>query len=388
MSETDPAAHPRVLIVDDSRMVRASITRLIRETYEVREECDGEAGWQTLLLDPTLQVVISDLSMPKLDGYGLLERIRASKISRIQSIPVIMISGDEDDAARAKAKDLGATDFITKGIGTVELLTRLQGAIQSAQMRRELDESRQALADQKPVDPKYGLVTAQYLLMHGAQMLSLAKRQTGEVSAMVIEVDHFEDLGNKYGLQVSALVIRKLAKILGTKVRKEDTVAQLAEARFGIITPSISIQQCGAFAMRLRGAIEQIALGYRGELIRISLTIGLANSASDGCDSIDELIGTAVGRIRKGQAEGGNRVIGAEGAVVRPTIEPANLERAHAMLQNKSFAELKPQLAALTQRLLPVLEFIESEYQVGIPLKALAEKCGAQPVQQEKPKNA
>jgi len=67
-----------------------------------------------------------------------------------------MISGDEDDAARAKAKDLGATDFITKGIGTVELLTRLQGAIQAAQMRRELDESRQALADQKPVDPKYG----------------------------------------------------------------------------------------------------------------------------------------------------------------------------------------------------------------------------------------
>ena len=117
MSDNEPAAHPRVLIVDDSRMVRASITRLIRDAYEVREEGDGEAGWQTLLLDPTLQVVISDLSMPKLDGYGLLERIRASKISRIQSIPVIMISGDEDDAARAKAKDLGATDFITKGIG-------------------------------------------------------------------------------------------------------------------------------------------------------------------------------------------------------------------------------------------------------------------------------
>ena len=55
-------------------MVRASIAKQIRGSFDVREEADGEAGWQALLVDPTIEVVISDIGMPKLDGFGPLER--------------------------------------------------------------------------------------------------------------------------------------------------------------------------------------------------------------------------------------------------------------------------------------------------------------------------
>jgi diguanylate cyclase (GGDEF)-like protein len=70
------------------------------------------------------------------------------------------------------------------------------------------------------------------------------RRYLGELSVMLIEVDRFDELGAKYGDQVASLIIRKLAKILGTKVRKEDTVAQLAECRFCVVTPSINIDSC------------------------------------------------------------------------------------------------------------------------------------------------
>ena len=127
MSEGAVHNPPRVLIVDDSRMVRATIAKQIRGTFDVREEADGEAGWQALLVDPTVSVVVSDIGMPVLDGYGLLERIRDSKVSRIHDLPVIIISGEEDADSREKARQLGANDFITKGIrcncicpGTVE----------------------------------------------------------------------------------------------------------------------------------------------------------------------------------------------------------------------------------------------------------------------------
>lgn len=387
MNETDATPKPRVLIVDDSRMVRASIIKHVRDNYDIREEVDGEAGWETLLLDPTIQVVISDLSMPKLDGYQLLGRIRGSRIPRIHDLPVIMISGDEDDSARARAKELGATDFINKAIGTVEILARLDAAIQAGQTRRELEESRQALAEQKPIDPRYGLVTPQYLHMHGDQLLAQVRRYLGELSVMLIEVDRYADLGEKYGQQVAGLIIRKLAKILGTRVRKEDTVAQLAECRFCIVTPSINVDACNAFAMRLRGAIEGIALGYRGELIRISLTIGIANSRNDHSETIDGLIGLALERVHQGQTEGGNRVVGSSGVVERRAEEPMTLERANALLKSKSYAEVKPHVAALTRRLLPVLEFIESEYRIGMPLEELAERCGAQQSREEASQN-
>ena len=67
---------PRVLIVDDSRMVRTSLARHLKGIYEVREEGDGEAAWQTLVLDHTIAAVISDLQMPVLmaldfwSGFG------------------------------------------------------------------------------------------------------------------------------------------------------------------------------------------------------------------------------------------------------------------------------------------------------------------------------
>src|SRR5574343_483238 len=102
MSEERDQTLPRVLIIDDSRMVRASIIRQVRGHFEVREEADGEAGWQTLLVDPTIQAVITDIGMPRLDGYGLLERMRASRLSRINTLPVVVISGDDEPEVRIK----------------------------------------------------------------------------------------------------------------------------------------------------------------------------------------------------------------------------------------------------------------------------------------------
>jgi CheY-like chemotaxis protein len=89
---------PRVLVVDDSRLVRASLVSSLQGHYEVREEGDGEAAWQTLVLDHSIQAVISDLQMPKLDGYQLLEKVRTSKLRRLQELPFILVSGEETEA--------------------------------------------------------------------------------------------------------------------------------------------------------------------------------------------------------------------------------------------------------------------------------------------------
>ena len=151
----DAVVPPKVLIVDDSRIVRASLIRHIKSRYEVREEEDGEAGWQTLVLDPTIQAVISDLSMPVLDGFGLLERIRQSKIGRIRRLPVIMISGQDDDDACNRARAAGASDFITKGVGMAELLTRLDAQLRLVQAEEALD----AVRAESIKDPVTGLFT-------------------------------------------------------------------------------------------------------------------------------------------------------------------------------------------------------------------------------------
>jgi len=375
--EIDPAL-PRVLVIDDSRMVRASIIRHVRDRFDVREEGDGEDGWQTLLVDPTIQAVITDIGMPRLDGYGLLARIRASRLTRINTLPVVVISGDDEPEVRIKAKSAGATDFISKSIGNVELLARLEALTQLARTQRDLEESRAALASASPVDPASGLATASYLHHHAAQELSLAQRRHGDLAVMVIEIDQFDALVARYGAHVAQLVNRKLSKIMATKLRKEDTVAELAPARFAVVSPSTSLRGAGGLAMRLRGAIDHIVMTYREERIRIRLTIGLAAADPERQQTVSHLIGVAVQRVAAGQAAGGNRVIGDRGEVtpemVAPPVKPP-LAIDPLLLQLRTTgagAELRRQLPEAIRALLPLLELIESEHPSGLPLAALA----------------
>ena len=105
---------------------------------------------ESLLIDPAIRVVITDLTMPRLDGYGLLQRIRDSKLSRIRDIPVIVISGSDEQEERDRAKAAGATELITKGIATAQLLSRLDTLSQLVSTRQELERGLETLARRVP----------------------------------------------------------------------------------------------------------------------------------------------------------------------------------------------------------------------------------------------
>jgi diguanylate cyclase (GGDEF)-like protein len=376
MSEEAQQPFPKVLIVDDSRMVRASIIKHIRGRFEFREESDGEAGWQALVVDPTIHLVLTDIGMPKLDGYGLLERIRTSKLARVHDMPVIIISGDEDDTARERARQLGANDFINKGIGAAELLARMDSLTRLAQTRRELEESRAALAKQSPVDPASGLTTEAYLNWHGAQEMALARRHQGDISAMVVEIDHYDQLAEWHGAHVAQLVTKKLSKILSTKVRKEDTVAQLAPAQFAVLSPSTDLIGCCAFALRMQKAMEKLVMTYREERIRISVTVGVSSSSVDGMKTVSHLIGMAVQRALAGKAAGGNRVIGDRGEVGAETIErllrqAVSVDQVLAQLRAGETEEVVERMPDAIAAILPLLELLESRTRMGMPVGSL-----------------
>src|SRR5437764_8990981 len=119
----------RVLPVEDSKIVRTTLARLIRKSFEVREEANGEAGWQAIATGASVVVGFSDIQMPVLYGFALLERIRQSEDPRIRSMPVIVISGDEDDATKKRARAAGANFFFFKQKTAYEILSRIDNLL-------------------------------------------------------------------------------------------------------------------------------------------------------------------------------------------------------------------------------------------------------------------
>jgi len=382
---SDEAKLPKVLVVDDSRMVRATIVKHIRGQFDVREESDGEAGWEALLVDPAINLVLTDIGMPRLDGYGLLERIRGSRVGRVRALPVVIISGDEDEQARERALGLGANGFITKGSGAVELLATLHSMVRLARTQNELEESRAALARQSPVEPSTGLATESYLQHRARQEMSRARRTQTDIVALVMELDDLAPLLARYGDHVVQLIGRKLSKMLGSRIRAEDTLTQRSASQFALLAPGTDLVAGCAFALRIKQRLENLVMTYRDERIRVSVSIGVASAAADGLSSVGDLLAMATRRAEAGVAAGGNRVIGDRGEVNQAILErqAAPLLSVDAALRHLRFGqaeEVTTQLPELISTLMPLLELLESRLHCGFPiarLKQIENKTGS-----------
>ncbi len=376
----------RVLIVDDSRMVRASIIKNIRGHFDYREESDGEAGWQALVLDHSIRAVITDLSMPVLDGFGLLARIRDSRLARIREMPVIMISGDEEEAARERAKVLGVSDFITKGTGATELVARLDSLIRLTETQRELEKSR----DQQVQDSETGLFTRRYIELQAAQALSHASRHASQVSVILLGFDRFEALRAEAGDEVVKQLQKRFARLLAGKVRKEDSLGHYDDNNFVVISPGTPEVQAEAFGNRLREAIEVANVAAHGQKLRLSVSIGIANSPDDMVTSAGALLELAAKRLQMAMQAGGNRLVSvgdrvcavagrdiaaaAAPAPVPAPLPPMALSHAVELLRDGRGDEVRPHAGQLLVDLLPLLALIEQESGVELSLAALQER--------------
>ena len=369
---------PRILIVDDSRMVRATLVKHLRGSFDTREEVDGEAGWEALLVDPAIQVVISDLSMPKLDGYGLLGRIRGSKIARISEMPVIMISGDEDEESRALAKSHGATDFISKGIGTADLLARLDTLVKLARTSYLLQESQENTA----VDALTGLPTRAMLLRQCAHSMAYAQRHHIEVSALVIGIDHFAEYVAEHGAPFRRELLKHFTKLLSGSMRQEDVLASYTHEQFAIASLGTSLKASCLFAHRLRMAVEAASIKYKGQSVRVTVSLGLANRSADSVANAEDLFTLANQRLHQAAQDGGNRIIAAAERH-SPVAALHGIEQALVRLAAGDEAGVLGQLAPLASRMMPLLRLLEQEYRLGLPLAELEQKVAEKLSQME-----
>ena len=359
------AKPPVVLLIDDSRMVRASIAKHLKDAYEVQEAVDGEDGWQKLLAEPRVKVVISDLSMPNLDGYQLLERIRTSKVSRIRDVPVMMISGSEEESERKRATDLGATDFITKGIGTAEVLARIEALSELARAKEELDATRVALAEQATTDPVTQTFTMGYMVKQGSAMFSYAHRHKIPVAVMRLGLDEFEDLRKRAGDVVADQILTAVAKLVSSRMRKEDCVARTGPAEFGVMSPSATAAAAEVFAQRLVAEIDAAKISWQGQSLKIRASIGACDSVVETVESFADLMVIAQERMLHARAYGGGRVIAA--GADTPTQPPRSLiptvEEALAMIADGHGDRLLPYARDLARTIYPLVRFCDDVFQ-------------------------
>ena len=129
----------RVLLADDNADLRDYIGRLLADHgYEVETVADGEAALAALRAQRP-DILVTDVMMPRLDGFGLLAAVRQD--ASLRDMPVVMLSARAGDDAKVEGLDAGADDYLTKPFSARELLARVAANVAMARLRREAAEA-------------------------------------------------------------------------------------------------------------------------------------------------------------------------------------------------------------------------------------------------------
>jgi signal transduction histidine kinase len=134
----------RILLADDNTDMRLYVGELLSRDYLVEAVADGEAALAALRREPA-DLVISDVMMPRLDGFGLLKAVRAD--AKLHATPFVLLSARAGEAARSEGLDARADDYLVKPFFARELLSRIDALLTMSRMRRAGEERLLAYMD-------------------------------------------------------------------------------------------------------------------------------------------------------------------------------------------------------------------------------------------------
>jgi signal transduction histidine kinase/FixJ family two-component response regulator len=131
------AERATVLLVDDNVDMREYVRRLLAPHYDVRTADDGIAALEAMRTQPP-DLVLSDVMMPRLDGFGLVRKVRAD--ATLARVPVILLSARAGEEASIEGLEAGADDYLTKPFSARELIARVTANLKMAELRRGFEQ--------------------------------------------------------------------------------------------------------------------------------------------------------------------------------------------------------------------------------------------------------
>jgi diguanylate cyclase (GGDEF)-like protein len=303
--------------------------------------------------------------MPRLDGFGLIKRIRESAISRIAEVPIIMVTGAEQEQIeiREKALNLGATDFLTKPFENTIILARARSYTKLDQTIRELEESEDALIEQAVLDALTGAYNHRYLIERGEKDISFAQRHREELSLFCLELDNFSDYVLNVGQKVTDKLLKWAADLLKHTMRKEDTIARIGDCRFAVLAPTAEHFDAISFCERIKGKFASTEFDKSALDGNITVSIGVSSLVHEQAPDIKQLLDESIDRAKQAKILGGNRVIGANPEEIRAKLysearlQKLSLDTITKLYHNGEYDLLGPYLKQIVTSIFPLLEF-------------------------------
>jgi diguanylate cyclase (GGDEF)-like protein len=279
----------RILIVDDSRLIaHVAKTILTKRGHEVILAQDGKAGVEAAKSERP-DIILLDLIMPVMDGYEVCEHLKQDDSTK--DIPIIMVTSKAEAADKVKGLEMGALDYVTKPFDEGELVARVNIHLRLRELYDAVQEQNRQLQEMANRDGLTGLYNHRYFHEKLSQDFLRAKK--------------FNDT---YGHQTGDVVLRALASVIQRSTRESDLAARYGGEEFAIVLYHTDGQAAYEAAERLRQAVESNEVEDNGNVLRVTISLGIATFPHEKIHDSKELIEYADQALYKAKENGRNRV--------------------------------------------------------------------------------
>lgn len=349
-------AKSRVLVCDDSKMVRMTACKFLAPHFDLVMAEDGEQAWDIVCQTPDIQVVFTDLGMPRLDGYGLITRIRNAREECVRNLPIIVITGaSEEDGARQRVFDIGATDFITKPFKGTTLVARAE----AHSAYRQLNNT---LRDGANFDPLTNTLNRRGFSEQLAKDLAFTRRHGAAVAVAIFSLDDFAHLFEQVGQKTCDNISREVAKLLQGALRREDSICHDGRGRFLVSLPMAKSEGVVKLARRVAERVHSFHLTVGKQDIPLFLSTGITVLGPRVDGEVGDIIATAEEALVNARTVGDGEVqlikFDKDDALHTTTLP--SIDAALEALDKCSDAPLPDQMDALIARLRPLVKHMSA----------------------------
>jgi diguanylate cyclase (GGDEF)-like protein len=280
----------KVLVIDDSdlihNLVRARLADQPVVVHSAATAADGLAMAASLAPD----LILLDVDMPGCDGFEACRRLKSDAATT--AIPVIFLTGAGDPEQKVRGLELGAVDYVTKPFDPSELRARVRAALRTKYLM-------DLLAQRAMIDGLTGLWNRACFEQRLQTELALAARTARPLACALIDLDHFKLVNDTYGHPFGDEVLRTVAQVVVDACRTEDVVCRYGGEELVLLLPNTTAAHALELADRVRLAVSQTPFRTLQGSLKVTCSIGVADSLDGRAAAMVELADRALYRAKQ-----------------------------------------------------------------------------------------
>ncbi|MFZ1986904.1 MAG: diguanylate cyclase [Desulfatitalea sp.] len=261
-----------ILIVDDDAAIRDSMHEFVEMSGFSSSMAANAEDALEMLQSNTVDVVITDIMLPGMDGLELTDRIRKNF-----EVDVIVMTGYSGDYSYEEAISKGASDFVFKPVRFEELLLRLRRVLKERRLTQERIQMLEKLKRLSITDGLTKLYNSRYFYNQLKIEIDRTTRYQRPLSLLLLDIDKFKEYNDNYGHLEGDKVLIRLGQVIKSCLRKMDSAYRYGGEEFTVILPETEGDEAATVGERIRTAVE-IELFYpqkESEPVAITISIGV-----------------------------------------------------------------------------------------------------------------